>query len=108
MKKIRMIHYTCDRCRRDIDTDTEVRYSVEIEVTAVFDCSPDVPSDLEDTDHLLELHEILERLDDEPVVSPRDTGNCKRQFDLCSDCHKVYLRNPLAREMPVTIQFSEN
>lgn len=107
-----MIHYTCDRCRRRIDTDSEVRYSVEIEMKAVFEDldypnSGQPPLD-DDADHLMELHEILERLDEDDPVPARtpDTRQC--QFDLCSDCYKVYCKNPLAREVPVSIQFSEN
>lgn len=108
-----MIHYTCDRCRRRIEADTEVRYAVEIEMKAVFNCAGNShggqhPID-DDGDHLMELHEILERLgDDDEVLPERDPDQCCKHFDLCSDCYKVYAKNPLARDFPVSIQFSEN
>ena len=101
-----MIHYTCDRCHRQIDTDAEVRYSVEVQVDAVFEAGPQQTPD-PDADHLLELHEILERLEDEPAAAPPSDCHC-HHFDLCCDCYKVYSRNPLARDFPLSIEFSEN
>ena len=59
-----MIHYTCDRCKCEINPEEELRYSVQVEIKAVFDTTNHQVDD-NDTDHLLELHEILERLDDE-------------------------------------------
>lgn len=104
-----MIHYTCDRCHRGIDSDSEVRYSVEIEMKAVFECKQFSDSCMhDDADHLLELHEMLERLDEDQPKMPQDPTCSKSHFDLCSDCFKVYSRNPMAREVPVSIQFSEN
>lgn len=102
-----MIHYTCDRCHREIDAEAEVRYAVEVETKAIFEPSECSPVDDDDSDHLLELHEILERLDDdEPTAG--ETACARRHFDLCSDCFKIYSRNPIARDMPLTIEFSNN
>lgn len=61
----------------------------------------------DDSDHLLELHEILERLEDEGG-DQSEPETLHHHFDLCSDCYKIYSRNPVAREMPLTIEFSEN
>lgn len=102
-----MIHYTCDRCHREIDADVEVRYAVEIETKAIFEPSGSPPVVDDDSDHLLELHEILERLD-EDEEPPCDAAATRRHFDLCSDCYKIYSRNPIARDMPLTIEFSKN
>jgi hypothetical protein len=105
-----MIHYTCDRCHREINPDVEVRYAVELQVRPIFDEQRESSLD-PDADHLSELHELLERLDE----SEEEAGGCcdgdacaPQQFDLCSDCYKVYARNPLAREFHVGIGFSEN
>src|SRR2546421_1687660 len=55
-----MIHFTCDRCRRVIDSEQEARYVVRMEMEAVMDpVHEDEP--LDDRDHLLEIDEILER-----------------------------------------------
>ena len=57
-----MIHFTCDRCRRVIDAEQELRYIVRMEIEAVMDpIHEEEPAD--DRDHLLEIDEILERAD---------------------------------------------
>src|SRR4051812_28355547 len=57
-----MIHFTCDRCRRVIDSEQEMRYVVQMEIEAVLDPIHETePAD--DRDHLLEIDEILERAD---------------------------------------------
>ena len=58
-----MIHYSCDRCGRVLDPDEDLRYVVNMEVYAAADplC---VEDEDDDRDHLLEIHEILERMDD--------------------------------------------
>ena len=56
-----MIHFTCDRCQRVIDSEQELRYIVKMEIEAVMDPIGETePPD--DRDHLLEIDEILERL----------------------------------------------
>lgn len=102
-----MIHYTCDRCHREIDSDSEVRYSIEVQVNAVFDAI-DPPGHDDDSDHLMELHEVLERLEDCDEIPAPVSNSLQQHFDLCSDCYKVYARNPLSRDVPVSIQFSQN
>ncbi|WP_164103438.1 hypothetical protein [Candidatus Laterigemmans baculatus] len=102
-----MIHYTCDRCHRVIELDSEARYTVDIEAKAVFEPGPISSAADDDGDHLLELHELLERLDEEEEGGP-EADLVRHHFDLCSDCFKVYARNPIARELPLSIEFSEN
>ena len=53
---------TVDRCRRVIDAEQELRYVVRMEIEAVLDpIHEGEPQD--DRDHLLEIDEILERVD---------------------------------------------
>ena len=101
-----MIHYSCDRCQRPIDTDDEMRYVVRMEVQAKM--GDNALEENDERDHLLELHEILERHDDEhdPLIS--DELYNRRRFDLCSDCYRAFLRNPLGQEVAKTIDFSQN
>ena len=55
-----MIHFTCDCCQRDLDPNEELRYVVKMEIYAAME--PVNADELdEDSDHLLEIHEILER-----------------------------------------------
>jgi hypothetical protein len=100
-----MIHYSCDRCQRSIDTEAELRYVVRIEVQAAL--GADVSTD-DDRDHLLEIHEILERADDanDPLIS--DEVYRRQRFDLCSDCYRAFLSNPLGHEHNKQLDFSKN
>jgi hypothetical protein len=100
-----MIHYSCDRCQRPIDTDDELRYVVRIEVQAAMGADA---SDDDDRDHLLEIHEILERADDEtdPLVS--DELYRGQRFDLCAECYRAFVANPLGHEHSKQLDFSNN
>jgi hypothetical protein len=102
-----MIHFTCDRCRRVIDAEQEVRYVVQMEMEAVMDpIHADEPAD--DRDHLLEIEEILNRndaIDCEPLLSE---SYHKRRYDLCPHCYRKFLANPLARERKPVLGFSHN
>lgn len=102
-----MIHHSCDRCQRLIDTDDEMRYVVRLEVQAQMGGNA-FGVDEEERDHLLEIHEILERHDDQndPLIS--DDIYSRRRFDLCSDCYRAFLRNPLGQETAKPVGFSDN
>jgi hypothetical protein len=100
-----MIHFTCDRCKRVIDPEQELRYVVRMEIEAVMDpIHENEPQD--DRDHLLEIDEILERaeMDD---AAPEDLYH-KRRYDLCPQCYRKFSANPLAREKKTTLGFSHN
>ena len=101
-----MIHFTCDRCKREIDSDLELRYTVRLEVQAMME-----PSEVDvqdDRDHLLEIQEVLERLDDEHDESSGDNIYQRRRFDLCPTCYRKYMKNPLGREVAPQLNFSKN
>ena len=100
-----MIHHTCDRCAKIIDPDLDVRYIIRIEIEASIDS---LSQDGEDRDHLLELDEILERLEDEECPDISEDIYQRRKFDLCSNCYRDYKRNPLSRENQSLFGFSEN
>lgn len=101
-----MIHYSCDRCHRAIDPDDEVRYSVQIEIHAASDATD---SDMdEDRDHLVELHDILERLEDADCEEISQSAYQRRRFDLCHECHRLFVKNPLSVDMSTSLEFSDN
>ena len=100
-----MIHYSCDRCGKTITPETEIRYVVRIEVQAsceTFGICED------ESDHLLQLEEILERLEDSESPSIGDDVYHRRKHDLCSHCYREYKQNPLALEPQIPIGFSNN
>ncbi len=121
-----MIHYTCDRCKRSIDPETEARYVVEIDVRLAGELEP-VSETAEDVDHLAELHDQLQRetgrpgsdvdvadassMMDQvsiPAVIYEDCDDGPDQFDLCADCHEIFSNNPLGRELSLGLGFSNN
>jgi hypothetical protein len=102
-----MIHYSCDRCQRLIETDGEMRYVVRFEIEAKMGENVFANQD-EERDHLLELHEILERRDDENDSLVDDEVYSRKRFDLCSECYQAFLRNPLGRDIVKAVDFSQN
>ncbi len=101
-----MILYSCDRCKRVLDSG-EMRYLVRVEVT-----TPLEPLESEDhqddRDHLGEIHEILERLSSEELETlSEDVGRLLR-YDLCRDCYRKFIQFPVGREPAEQFGFSEN
>ena len=102
-----MIQYSCDRCGRPIDSQDEIRYVVRLEVEAVMEPIVDEVVDDSDRDHLMELHEILERSDAaaDPLIG--DGVYRRERYDLCSACHRKFADNPVGREKQ-KLDFSQN
>jgi hypothetical protein len=101
-----MIHYTCDCCKRALDPE-DLRYVVKMEVYAAFD--PSAMDDVDDDpDHLQEIQEILQRSED--AADPQISHDVYEQlrFDLCTECRKKFLKNPLGRELSKQFDFSKN
>jgi hypothetical protein len=100
-----MIHYDCDFCKRTFETE-ELRYIVRVEVYAALDNSEADVDD--DRDHLQEIEEILERLDATGDTPPGDDVYQQLRFDLCAECRKKFLSDPLGRRMAQHLDFSQN
>lgn len=99
-----MIQYSCDLCKQPLDSEDDLRYVVRMEVYAAFD-----PVELDDdTDNLQEIHEILERLDDVEGDAVSDEVYQQLRFDLCPECRKKFLKNPLGRKFIEQFHFSSN
>ena len=100
-----MIHYTCDRCKNNIDTDG-IRHVVKIEVQATIDNGPNCLD--EDRDHLVEIEEILARMEEKNSPDVSDEMYQRKTFDLCPNCYRQFARNPLSQEAASHYGFSEN
>lgn len=105
LKQERMIHFTCDSCHRSIDPEHELRYVVRMEVYAALD-GTDTDSE-GDRDHLEEIEDILARLADEQDAEIGEDVYRQARYDLCSECHQKFLRNPLGRRSQ-EFEFSNN
>ena len=101
-----MIHYTCDGCHRSLNPENDLRYVVKMEVYVSLDPLEDEPED--DRDHLQEIQDILERLDDAESDEVGDDVYQQMRFDLCADCRRRFLRNPIGRGLAKQLNFSEN
>lgn len=104
-----MIHFTCDRCKRVIDSEQELRYVVRMEIEALMDpIHESEPQD--DRDHLLEIDEILDRVDASDCDAIGDDIYQKRRYDLCAQCYRKFSANPLGRDKKpaATMGFSHN
>ncbi|HZZ73445.1 MAG TPA: hypothetical protein VFE24_14420 [Pirellulales bacterium] len=101
-----MIHYCCDLCKREIEPEQELRYVVKIEIYAALDGVQDAADD-DDRDNLLEIQDILERLDDAESDQIGDDVYQTVRFDLCPECRKKFVKNPLGREIK-QFDFSQN
>lgn len=102
-----MIRYSCDLCKRELDPQDDLRYVVKMEIYAAFDPAA-VDSEEEDRDHLEEIQDILERMDDAPGDEIGDDVYQQLRFDLCPACRKKFLNNPLGRETVKAFGFSAN
>lgn len=102
-----MIHYACDRCKRVIDPEDDIRYVVRLEAQAVMD-SVEMDEVDDDRDHLLEIHEILERLDEEESGLEGEEVYQRRRYDLCPECYRKFMENPVGREVTPQFGFSQN
>ena len=98
-----MIHFTCDLCKQEIDSD-DLRYVVKLEIFAAMDPAECEDSD-DDRDHLLEVQDLLEGLNDDQVG---DDLYKQTQYDLCPHCARQYRRDPLGRDLSKQLQFSAN
>jgi len=107
-----MIHYTCDRCKREIDPTEQARYIVQIDIRPVREES--FAQFADEVDHLHELHEMLEtvhhndngyQLND---VAASEEVTQPGPFDLCPACYQQFLKNPLGRETSFALGFSNN
>lgn len=74
-----MIHYTCDRCRRSLDTNLEARYVVHIDVEffepRTEDSAADESESDEAVDYLNDLHELLQTQD-----AQENASDCQEAF----------------------------
>jgi hypothetical protein len=102
-----MIRYSCDLCKRELDPHDDLRYVVKVEVYAAFDPAV-ADADGDDRDHLEEIQDILERIEDASESEIGDEIYQQLRFDLCPDCRKRFLENPLGRETAKAFGFSPN
>lgn len=88
-----MIRMHCDGCSREIPPKS-LRYTVTIDVRAAYDELEIGLNELVQ-DHRKELMALIERLKDQSAEAIESSVYKKMQLDLCPNCQKAYLQNPL-------------
>lgn len=99
-----MLHFTCDLCGRRLG---ERRFVVKMEVYPAFDPEAFDEDDL-DVDHLQEVAEVIEQIEATGQCHVDDCGSKQMRFDLCENCRRKFVRDPLGRENARRLNFSEN
>jgi hypothetical protein len=104
-----MIRYSCDLCKRELDPQDDLRYVVKIEVYAAFDPAA-ADGEEDDRDHLEEIQDILEHMEDSANDQIGDDVYQQLRFDLCPECRRKFIKNPLGlgREVAKAFGFSSN
>jgi hypothetical protein len=103
----KMIHYSCDLCKCELDPEHDVAYVVRMEVYPA-PCKAGAAID-NDRDHLEDIHEVLDRFqefDADGELPENDTYKTRR-FDLCSACCRRFLNEPLGRRAAPHFNFSK-
>jgi hypothetical protein len=104
---VTMMHFSCDLCGKDLPPGEGERYVVRIEIFAAHDPGELTEADL-DEDHLEEVGQLLREMEDHPACADEpEPATQALRFDLCPECRKRFLRDPLNREAN-KFHFSEN
>ncbi|HEY6563720.1 MAG TPA: hypothetical protein VIY86_04450 [Pirellulaceae bacterium] len=85
----------------------DLRYVVNMDIRAKMDFEDSHPED-EDRDSLQEVEDILDtamELDSDLIG---DDVCRQMHFDLCADCFRRFVKNPLGRELIADVTFSKN
>ncbi|MCA9133689.1 MAG: hypothetical protein KDA45_11060 [Planctomycetales bacterium] len=102
-----MIHYSCDRCRCPIAARHTVRYIVRMEIEATIDTGASEMHGM-DQDGLLEMDQMLEQLEEGVMEDAGSVLYQRKQYDLCPDCYRKFVKNPMGSEKVIPFGFSHN
>ena len=102
-----MLHVTCDLCGKNIRPGEDHRFVVKIEAYAAADPAEITEADL-DEDHMEALSQALRDMEENETSLDIVEPYKHFRYDLCTDCHKRFVQNPLAKEAAQKFDFSEN
>jgi hypothetical protein len=97
-----MIHFSCDFCGKELRPGDEQRYVVKMEAYAAQDPAELTEDDLDDDN----LQEISQLIQDGEVDLPAPSQQFR--YDLCCECHRRFLRDPLGKKQHISLFTSEN
>jgi hypothetical protein len=102
-----MLHVTCDLCGKELRQGEDQRYVVKIEAYAVQDPAEITEADL-DEDHMEAVSQLLQEYEDSDISAELEDPCKNFRYDLCCDCHKKFVRDPLAKDKEQKLFFSKN
>ncbi len=103
-----MLHFSCDICGKDLTPEGAARFVVKMEAFAATDPAQLTDDDL-DTDHVEEMAQLLNEIEDGEVTAPELLPACQNlRFDLCPICYRKFVKDPLGRDAASRFDFSEN
>jgi hypothetical protein len=96
-----MLHITCDLCGKELRTDGD-HFVVKIEVFAAHD-----PAEINE-DHMEAVSQMLQDIEDFGEDGFIEPASQQLRYDMCPECRKRYLRDPLNKDAAQKFHFSEN
>ncbi|MEJ5276744.1 MAG: hypothetical protein WHU94_12610 [Thermogemmata sp.] len=103
-----MVHFSCDLCGKDLTPEGTRRFVLKMEAFAAPAPALLQEEDLQD-DHVEDMARYLQALEAGLVQEPSPTPERKQmRFDLCSDCYRRFLQDPLRRDALPRFNFSSN
>lgn len=94
-----MAGFCCDTCGKPLLVDSDVRYLVKIEVFAAYDPMELTEEDIR-RDHMAEIRKLAEKLSSMDPAQLEDQVYKSFTFDLCPECQREYLKDPLPKQEP--------
>jgi len=101
-----MLHITCDLCGKELGLGGD-HYVVKIDVFAAHDPAEITEADL-DEDHMEAVSQMLQDIEDFGEDDLIEPASQQLRYDMCPECRKRYLRDPLNKDAAQKFHFSEN
>jgi hypothetical protein len=102
-----MLRISCDLCGKELRPPEDHHYVVKIEAYPAHDPAEITEADL-DEDHMEAVSKLLQDMEEAPdevdVMAPHKAF----RYDLCAECHRKFVRDPLAKETGQKLDFSNN
>jgi hypothetical protein len=102
-----MMHVVCDLCGNRLRPTEDHHYIVKVEAYAAQDPAEITEEDL-DEDHMEAVSKLLQNMEEDPDAVEVAAPYKSFRYDLCSDCHKKFVRDPLGKGNDHKLHFSSN
>ncbi len=89
------MRYRCDSCGTDLDRDGSNHFMVKIEAFAAAGKLEFTREELA-RDHEAEIRELMDNLANRSPDEIEDTVYRSFRYDLCTTCHRRFIRSPIA------------